>query len=277
MTQDQETATVARRIGDALERLRERQPLVQNITNYVSMDIAANALLALGASPAMVHAPEEIEEFGAFIGALSINIGTLSTAWVESMVAAAVLAHRAGKPWVLDPVGAGATRFRNEAVVALCAHHPTVIRGNASEIMAVAAQLGLSRSSVRPKGVDSANSTAEAEAVAADLARHLACTVVATGAIDVVTDGTRLRRVEGGSPLMTKVTAVGCSLSAMTAAFCAVEPDAFEAATAAVAVAGIAGERAAVRAPLPGSFRTAWLDELASIDRATIAANLRLA
>lgn len=274
---DTNVDVAGQRIGALLASLRTARPLVQNITNYVSMDIAANALLAIGASPAMVHAPEEIEEFGAFIGALAINIGTLSSAWVEAMLAAAALAHKTGKPWVLDPVGAGATRFRNETVVALCAHHPTVIRGNASEIMAVAAALGVSRSTARPKGVDSADSTADAEAIGVDLARHLGCTVVATGAIDVVTDGAAVRRLANGSPLMAQVTAIGCSLSGIAAAFCAVEPNGFEAATAAVAVVGLAGERAAQRATLPGSFRTAFIDALAALGPADVAEGVRFA
>lgn len=265
------------RFGTMLAALRETRPLVQNITNYVSMDIAANALLAIGASPAMVHAPEEIAEFGSFIGALTINIGTLSASWVEAMVAAAALAHRSGKPWVLDPVGAGATRFRNDTVVALCAHRPTVIRGNASEIMAVAAALGISRSTARPKGVDSADSSADAEAIGTELARHLGCTVVATGAIDVVTDGATMRRMANGSPLMAQVTAIGCALSGITAAFCAVEPDGFEAASGAVAVVGLAGERAARIATLPGSFRTAFIDALAAISPAEVVDGVRFA
>lgn len=265
------------RFGAMLAALREARPLVQNITNYVSMDIAANALLAIGASPAMVHAPEEMAEFGAFIGALAVNIGTLSAPWVDAMSAAAALAHTSGKSWVLDPVGAGATRFRNDTVVALCVHRPTVIRGNASEIMAVAAALGISRSTARPKGVDSADSTADAEAIGADLARHLGCTVVATGAIDVVTDGVTIRRIANGSPLMAQVTAIGCALSAITAAFCAVEPDGFEAASAAVATVGLAGERAARIATLPGSFRTAFIDALAAIGPADVVDGVRFA
>lgn len=265
------------RIGAMLASLRAARPLVQNITNYVSMDIAANALLAIGASPAMVHAPEEIEEFGAFIGALTVNIGTLSKPWVDAMVAAAALAHKTGKPWVLDPVGAGASRFRNETAVALCAHRPTVIRGNASEIMAVAAALGVSRSTARPKGVDSADSTADAEAIGVDLARHVGCTVVATGAVDVLTDGTAVRRIANGSPLMAQVTAIGCALSGIVAAFCAVEPNGFEAASAATAVVGLAGERAARTATLPGSFRTAFIDALAAIGPAEVVDGVRFA
>ena len=269
--------TIAAEVGLALEALRRTRPLVQYITNYVSMDIAANALLAIGASPAMVHAPEEIEDFGRISGALAVNIGTLSSPWIVGMQAAATAAHAAGRPWVLDPVGAGATRFRNETVVALVAQRPTVVRGNASEIMAVATMLGLRLSTARPQGVDSANTTDEAAALAGDLARHLGCVVVATGAVDLVTDGRSALGIANGSPLMTQVTAIGCALSGITAAFCAAEPDPFKAATAAVAAVGIAGDLAAEVAPLPGSFRTAWLDRLASLTPADIAARLRLA
>ena len=264
-------------IVQRLDRLRRERPLVQAITNYVSMDIAANALLALGASPAMVHAREEVEEFTALAGAVVINIGTLSSDWVDSMEAAAAAARRHRKPWVLDPVGVGATQFRNEAVRRLLAHGPAVIRGNASEIMAVATVAGLSREAVRPQGVDSLNTTAEAETAAGALARHLGCTVAATGALDVITDGRRLIRIDNGSPLMAQVTAVGCALSAIVAAFCAIEPDGFEATTAAIAVVGVAGEQAAATARLPGSFRTAFLDHLASIGGPDIAATLRVA
>jgi hydroxyethylthiazole kinase len=142
--------------------------------------------------------------------------------------------------------------------------------------MAVAAALGLAAAGRGPKGVDSVDTTDSAEGMAVALAGALGCVVAATGAIDLVTDGTVVRRLANGSPLMAQVTAVGCSLSAITAAFCAVEPDALEATTAALAVVGIAGECAAETARLPGSFRTAWLDQLAAINGATIAARLRL-
>lgn len=276
MTDPTSTAVETGRLSASLDRLRRERPLVQNITNYVSMDIAANALLALGCSPAMVHAVEEIEDFGALIGALAVNIGTLSAPWIAGMDLAAAQAHGLGKPWVLDPVGAGATRFRNETVVRLVAHRPTVIRGNASEIMAVAAALGLAEAGTRPKGVDSVDTTDSATLLAVALAGHLDCVVAATGAVDLVTDGRRQRRLANGSPLMSQVTAVGCSLSAIVAAFCAVEPDAFEATTAALAVASIAGECAAETARLPGSFRTAWIDQLAAIDGSDIAERLRV-
>lgn len=261
-------------IGRRLAHLRQARPLVQNITNFVSMDIAANALLAIGASPAMVHAVEELDDFGAFIGALVVNIGTLSSDWVAAMLAAARGAGARGTPWVLDPVGVGATTFRTQTTLRLLDHRPAVLRGNASEILAVAGALGLEAATARGKGVDSGNTAEEAEAVATALAARLGCVVVATGAVDVVADGRRVVRLANGSPLMARVTAIGCALSSITGAFCAVaEP--FEAAVAAAAVVGVAGELAAEDAALPGSFRVAFIDRLASIEAGDLAARLK--
>ncbi len=270
-----ETPPLARHMGELLARMRAARPLVQNITNFVSMDIAANALLAAGASPAMVHAPEELDDFGALISALVINIGTLSVEWVAGMLAAAAGARERGKPWVLDPVGAGATAFRNRTVLQLLEHRPSVVRGNASEILAIAAAVGLDAARAAGKGVDSGNTADEAAAVAVALARRLGCTVVATGAIDVITDGQATRRVANGSPLMAQVTAVGCALSAITGAFCAVAGP-FDAATAAVALVGVAGDVAAEAARWPGSFRVAFIDALASVAPADVQSRLRI-
>src|SRR5271156_2244495 len=165
------------------------------------MDVTANALLAIGASPAMVHAREEVADFVSLSSALVVNIGTLSVPWIEAMILAAEAAGQHGKPWVLDPVGAGATRLRNETVQSLLPHRPSIIRGNASEIMAVAGGAG-----VTPKGVDSANTTEEALAFASSLATHQGCTVIATGAVDIITDGQCVVKLANGSPMMTKVT-----------------------------------------------------------------------
>ncbi|HEX4764680.1 MAG TPA: hydroxyethylthiazole kinase [Lichenihabitans sp.] len=276
---DEETGRVAlaRQLAKAMARLRERRPLVQNITNFVSMDIVANALLAAGATPAMVHAREEVEDFGRIADALVVNIGTLSAEWVESMRLAAKGAQERRMPWVLDPVGAGATPFRTKSVADLCAHGPTVIRGNASEILAVATALGLQAVAARGRGVDSGNTTDEAAGAAGELARKLGATVVATGEIDVVTDGTRTLRFANGSILMTLVTATGCSLSALTGAYLAVATDPFEAACVAVAHVGVAGELAGEDASLPGMFRVAFIDRLASVGEAEILTRLRLA
>lgn len=265
-------ATMVSRTAELLAAMRAARPLVHNIANYVSMDIAANALLAIGASPAMVHAREEVAEFVAISSALVVNIGTLSTPWVEAMILAVQSAGQHGKPWVLDPVGAGATRLRTETVRSLLAHRPSIIRGNASEIMAVAGGAG-----VAPKGVDSANTTEEALAFAESLARHEGCVVIATGAIDIITDGRQVVKLANGSPMMAKVTALGCALSAVVGAFAALGADTIEASVAAVAVYGIAGEMAAEKAKGPGSYRVEFLDALESVGPREIETRLKIA
>ncbi len=260
-----------------LSALRVQSPLVQAITNYVSMDVAANVLLSIGASPAMVHAAEEVEEFVGFAGALVVNIGTLSPSFVPGMEIAAAAADRLGKPWVLDPVGAGATAYRNRTIEQLLHHRPAIIRGNASEIIAVARIAGVDVAAARPKGVDAAHGVDQAQDAAGALARRLGCIVAATGAIDFVTDGARVAEPANGSPLMTRVTALGCALSGVVAAFAALTPDRFLAAAVATAVYGVAGEMAAEQAQRPGGFRVAFLDALDAIDEADIARRLKVA
>jgi len=271
-----DASALAMLAGELLEEVRARRPLVQNVTNLVSMDIAANALLALGASPAMIHAPEETEEFAALIDALVVNVGTLSATGAESMDKAAAAARMHGKPWLLDPVAAGLLTFRDDVIRRLLRHRPSIIRGNASEIMAVARIAGITRDAAAPRGVDSAHTTQEAEALAVRLARHCFCAIVATGAVDVVTDGERVLRVANGSPLMPRVTALGCSMSAVMGAYLAVAADPFEAAFGATALYGVAGELAAAKAQGPGSLRVAFLDTLYSIAPEDVANNLRM-
>jgi hydroxyethylthiazole kinase len=240
----------------ALQRLRERSPLVHCITNYVSMDIVANALLAVGAAPAMVHAAEEVEEFVGIAHALVVNIGTLSPPWVGAMRLAADRAVALGKPWVLDPVGAGATRYRTDTARDLAARKPAVIRGNASEILA------LEGAAQATRGVDSAHASSDALASARSLARQLGCVVAITGAVDFVTDGTRTLSVSNGVVMMTRVTAIGCSATALVAAFVAAHDDPLLATAAALGVLGVAGEIAARDWPGPGTFRVKLLDAL---------------
>jgi hydroxyethylthiazole kinase len=267
---------IAARTSSLLSELRAERPLVQTITNFVSMDAAANVLLALGAAPAMVHSPEESGEFMGHAGALVVNIGTLSKLWIEGGEAAAAAARMLGKPWVLDPVGVGATKFRNEAVARFLRHRPTVIRGNASEIMAAARVAGLAGNTATPRGVDSANSTDEALSAARWLARNSFCAVAATGAVDIVTDGERVVRLANGHELMTRVTALGCALTAVVAAFTAVEPDPFIATVAALATYGVVGEMAAEVVTRPGSYRVAFIDTLDAVNGDDIAKRLKV-
>jgi hydroxyethylthiazole kinase len=251
-------------VWSTLRRLRQVTPLVHNITNYVAMDVSANALLAVGAAPAMVHALEEVEEFVAISHTLVVNIGTLSPEWVKAMHRAADRAVALGKPWVLDPVGAGATRYRTDTARELAGRRPTVIRGNASEILAVAGGVEGTR------GVDSAHGSDDALATARALAARLGCVVAVTGAVDYVTDGTRTLSVANGHEMMTRVTALGCSATALVGAFLAAHDDAVFAAAAALAVIGVAGEIAARDAAGPGTLRQRLLDALYAMDEAAL-------
>jgi hydroxyethylthiazole kinase len=253
---------VSRLTADVTARVRAARPLVQNITNYVSMDIAANALLAFGASPAMIHAPEETAQFTAMADSLVINIGTLSKPMAEAMEIAAGAARVHGKPWLLDPVAAGVLDFRDEVIRRLLRHRPSILRGNASEIMAVARIAGLTQDAAAPRGVDSRHGASDVEALAKRLARHCFCAVVATGAIDVVTDGERVVRLGNGSPMAPLVTALGCSMSSVMGACLALAATPFEAALAGTALYGVVGDMAAERADAPGSFRVAFIDAL---------------
>jgi len=253
-----------------LQAVRAQRPLVHNITNFVVMNNTANALLALGASPAMLHATDEVEEFTALSQALVVNIGTLSSAWLAAMKLAVARANQSRVPWLLDPVGVGATAYRRAAAADLSRRTPAVIRGNASEILtlAEAGQAG-------GKGVDADVAAEGALDAAQQLARDTGAVVAMTGAVDYVCDGQRTAHVAAGDALMTRVTGLGCSASAVTAAFLAVAPDAFIAATAALTAFGVAGKMAAARARGPGSLQVELLDALYALDRAALLAHLQ--
>lgn len=254
---------------ELLTALREQTPLVHCITNYVAMNVAANVVLAAGASPAMVHAPEEMEAFTPLCGALTVNIGTLSVGWLESMKAAARVANERNIPWVLDPVAHFISDFRRQAAVDLLALGPAIVRGNASEIMALAGEGGAG------KGADSGDAVEAAEGAAMALARESGAVVAVTGPVDFVTDGERSARVSGGSEIMPKVTALGCSQTALMGAYASVGP-AFEAALGALAHFKVAGSEAAAKAEGPGSFQVHFLDALAAAEPAALAGVVRV-
>lgn len=252
--------------GPVLAAMRQKAPLVHCITNFVAMNVAANVLLAAGASPAMVHSVEEAAEFAALADALTVNAGTPEPAWLDGMEAAARAALAAGRPWVLDPVAVGATAWRRTCGARLLALRPTLVRGNASEVLALA---GLSAAG---RGVDSGDSVASAEAAARRLAAAAGCVVAVTGAEDFVTDGGRALRVEGGHALMPRVTALGCSLTALCGAFLAAEADPLHATAAALASFKAAGTTAGRGAAGPGSFAVAFLDALHGLTPAALSA-----
>jgi hydroxyethylthiazole kinase len=244
-----------------LEKLREKAPLIHNITNYVVMNSTANALISIGASPVMAHAVEEMEEMVSIASALVINIGTLSDRWIEAMHLAGRTAKKKGIPVVLDPVGAGATSLRTNTTKDLVEQvAPDVISGNASEIMAIA------KAGFTTKGVDSTASAEAALEAAKELASSTGSVVSVSGKTDYITDGTEVERITNGHHLMGKVTGTGCTATAITAAFASVNGKPMAAASEAMTVMGIAGEMAGEQADAPGTFYVRFLDALYKID-----------
>jgi len=243
-----------------LERVREQKPLVHNITNFVVMNYTANALLAIGASPVMAHAPNEVREMVSFAGALVLNIGTLTDDWVASMVSAGERASEQGTPIILDPVGSGATRLRTSAAKQIIRHTKlSVVRGNASEV------LSLQDETSTTKGVDAIHTVADAAEAAKTLAGELKTVLAITGPTDLVTDGSRVIQVSNGHPLMGSVTGTGCTATAIIGAFLAVDQDPLQATATALAYFGLAGEVASENASAPGSFMIGMLDALYTI------------
>lgn len=241
--------------GQFLKTMRATAPLVQNITNYVAMNVMANVMLASGASPAMVHAREEAAEFAAIASALTVNIGTLDPDWLASMEEAAKVMNADGKPWVFDPVAVFATALRRDAGARLLALKPSVIRGNASEILA----LGGGQSA--GQGVDTGDSVTSSEDAANSLARQTGGIVAVTGPQDYITDGHRAYCVENGHEMMPFITALGCSLTGIVSAF-VVDQDPLEATVAALAYFGLAGEVSAAQVDGPASLSVGLIDAL---------------
>ena len=253
-------SNLAEKTAENLQLIRQNKPLIHNITNYVVMNYTANVLLAMGASPVMAHAREEVEEMASFAGALVLNIGTLSAAWIESMVAAGRKASKLQTPIILDPVGSGATSLRTtSAKMILDETVVSIVRGNSSEI------LSLSDPDSMTKGVDAMHSVDDAAETGAQLAKELGTTLAITGPIDLITDGSRAIRVENGDAMMPYVTGTGCSATAVIGAFSAVEKDMVHAAAGGLAFIGIAGEKAAETNAGPGSFMIGLLDALYTI------------
>lgn len=256
-----------RRAWELLSLVRARSPLVQCITNFVSMDLVANSLLAAGASPAMVHSIHEIDAFTPRCDAIYVNIGTLSESWLPSMRAAASAAVNASRPWILDPVAVSASDFRMDACLGLVALRPAVIRGNPSEILALSSACRFSDS----KGVDSSHESTDAVEAAMSLARTSNAIVAVSGAIDYVTDGQRVVDTQNGVPMLQKITATGCAVTALIAAFVAVDPsNPFEATVCALSIFGLAGEMGMDFARGPASLRMTLIDSLHGLDEQNV-------
>jgi hydroxyethylthiazole kinase len=257
--------------GQSLRRIRERKPLVHQITNYVVMNETANATLALGALPVMAHAREEVEEMVALAGALVLNIGTLSPHWVEAMLAAGRAANERGVPVVLDPVGVGATSYRTQTAHKILDQVVVaVLRGNAGE---VATLVGID---AEVRGVEAIGDSGDSAALARAAARQLGVVASVTGAIDHVSDGERVVAIANGHPLLASITGTGCMSSAITGCFLAAADSPLDAAVEALVAFGVAGEDAARDAKGPGSFHVGLYDALAALDPETLEGRARL-
>jgi hydroxyethylthiazole kinase len=258
--------------GASLRLIRERRPLIHQITNYVVMNETANATLALGALPVMAHAPEEVEEMASAAAALVLNIGTLSAPWIESMILAGKAANAAGVPVVLDPVGAGATRYRTDTAERIIREvRVAIVRGNAGEIATLAGQEG------EVRGVDSIAVGVPVWEIAKSAARLFGCVIAVTGAVDRVSDGEDTLSVANGHKLLGVVTGTGCMATAITGCFAAAKPEApLEAAAEALASFGVAAEDAAREAKGPGSFHAALYDALFNLDPNTLDSRVRI-
>ena len=254
-----------------LNLIREKSPLIHNITNYVVMNNTANALLSIGASPVMAHAVDEVAEMVNIASALVINIGTLDAEWVKAMLIAGEAAKVKKVPIIFDPVGAGATLYRTRVcrqILEEC--KPSIIRGNASEIMA------LVNSNVKTKGVDSTSSSDSALDSAKTLADETGAVVVISGQTDYITNGQITEMVSNGNTLMSWVTGMGCTATSIVAAFAAINPNMLEAATHGMAIMGISGELAAAKSQGNGSMQVHFLDELFNLNENTLRNKLKL-
>jgi hydroxyethylthiazole kinase len=258
--------------GKSLGLIRERKPLVHQITNYVVMNETANATLALGALPVMAHAREEVEEMVGIASALVLNIGTLSPHWVDAMLAAGRAANTRGIPVVLDPVGAGATRYRTDTAKRILDEvDVAVLRGNAGE---VATLVGVQ---AEVRGVESVGAGGDPAELALTAARELGTVASVTGPVDHVSDGETVIAIANGDPLLAAITGTGCMSSALTGCFVAVAESPLAGAAEALVAFGVAGEDAAREAKGPGSFHVALYDALAALDPATLDARARIA
>lgn len=260
-----------RRVAALRGNVRNRVPLIHHITNVVVTNFTANGTLAVGASPVMAYEREEMEEMVGHAQALVLNIGTATAEEVETMMVAGRAANRRGIPVLLDPVGAGATRFRLDAALRILREvKVTTVRGNASEVAALTGMDWQSR------GVDSVGEHGDRVQLAKTASTSLGVTVAVTGPVDVVAGPGGVFAVENGHPMLGLVTGTGCLATGVVAAFTAVEPDPVWAATAALAFYGLAAERAMADARGPGSFQAAFLDELYGMPDAALAEEVRI-
>lgn len=252
-------------VSETFEKVKNQKPLVHHITNWVTIYDCANMTRAFGALPVMAHAKEEAADMAAIASSLVLNIGTLTPELVDSMILAGKSANKKGIPVVMDAVGVGATKLRdNESLRLLKEVKIGVIKGNASEIAKLAGM------NVTTRGVESTKVDADLSAVAKNLANKYKCTVAITGKQDIVTDGKKVYLVNNGHAMMGSMVGTGCMAASIIGAFAGVEKDYAKAAAHGLACFGIAGELAASHSKGPGSFHENFYDEVYNLDLKTI-------
>lgn len=258
-------------LSELLRRLREKRPLVHHITNYVTVNDCANVTLFIGAAPVMAEAKEEVADMASLASALVLNIGTLRREQVDAMLIAGQKANEMGIPVVLDPVGAGATRYRTEVAARLLQQlQIAIIKGNAGEIGTMAGTGGVVR------GVDSEGVSGDPVQVCRTLADLSGAVVVMSGAADIATDGKRTVMVDNGHEMMGRISGTGCMASSLVGAFAPTSEDHVATSAAALVAFGIAGERAAKRARGPYAFKAALMDEVAALSPEDLAQEGRI-
>ena len=254
--------------ADLHQQIKNQSPLIHNITNYVVMNSSANILLACGASPVMAHSSYEVEEMASIANALVLNIGTLDKDLVQSMIKAGKKANELKIPVILDPVGSGATKLRTESArEILDSVDVSVLRGNASEIFSI------SMKDIKTRGVDSSISELTKEKIEAskEIAEKTGCILAVSGKQDIVTDGSNIITIQNGHEILTKITVMGCGLSAVIGAFCSVsKKNLLYSAAAGFIYYGVCAEITAEKTILPGSFSIQFIDNLYSVSKKQI-------
>ena len=264
-------------VKSAVEQVKATNPLAPSITNTVTQDFVANAQLAIGGSAAMLYLPDECEDMAKVAPAFYINMGTAMPFYAETLpkAAQALLANQ--KPWVLDPVGIGMSNLRTGILRQLRSYKPTIVRGNASEIIALAKLWGLIDDTTggQVRGVETTEKVSAAKSAAGALANFTGGAVAVSGEEDFVTDGKNEMNCAGGSVLFTKITGSGCALGGVMAVYAAVSSP-FIAALTATTIFNIAGTKAAGMANAPASFKVAFLDSLYKLTAEEVANNFRV-
>ncbi|MDR0724289.1 MAG: hydroxyethylthiazole kinase [Endomicrobium sp.] len=252
------------KIYEVLQRIRKTSPLVHHITNWVTIADCANVVKVFGGSPVMAHAPEETSEMASIADAVVLNIGTLNNSTIEAMKQALTAANKKDIPVVLDAVGVGATKYRNEKIKELLEYKVAVIKGNASEIASTAGINAIT------KGVDTGEVLGDITNIAATLARDQECVVVVTGKEDICTNGAEIIKVKNGSPMMAQIVGTGCMAGSVIGTFCAVEKDYFFSAIAGLVCFEIAAENADKTSEGPGTFKTKMFDKITTLSDISI-------